>query len=230
MLFGMGFAMQIVRLEKKTDHYFWTYGRRLLVLFLFGMAHLVLASDIINRYAICGALLLFFRRVSLKGLLLWALLLMPLPYLHLAIVSTLATAETPSNMLEEAEPTEQQSNQQLEDENGDTDSGFSWNLYKGERARRVMGGQGVDGTLAQRIQPATTAQFPGLSASGAGGLPAQGRSQDFFGRGWTSNRSGSNLEGGTTRGGRSLFPILSCCLGYSVVEMWQKIGFAWINP
>ena len=86
---------------------------------------------------------------------------MPLPYLHLAIVSTLATAETPSNMLEEAEPTEQQSNQQLEDENGDTDSGFSWNLYKGERARRVMGGQGVDGTLAQRIQPATTAQFPG---------------------------------------------------------------------
>ena len=43
----------------------------------------------------------------------------------------------------------------------------------------------------------------GTKASGAGGLRAQGKSQGFAGMGWTSNDSGSNLEGGTTRGGRS---------------------------
>ena len=70
MLFGIGFAMQIARLEEKTGHYLWTYGRRLLVLFLFGAAHLVLdPAEVLNVYAYCGVLLLLFRRVSLKALL-----------------------------------------------------------------------------------------------------------------------------------------------------------------
>ncbi len=145
MLFGIGFAMQIARLEEKTDHYLWTYGRRLLVLFLFGMAHLVLKSDLLSSYAICGALLLLFRRVSLKALLLWALMLMPLPFLQVAIVSTLATAETSSQVVEEAEQTEQQSNQQIEANNDDTDSDFGWNNYTGERAIRVFS----EGDLAE---------------------------------------------------------------------------------
>jgi uncharacterized protein len=142
ILFGIGFAMQIARLEEKTGHYLWTYGRRLLVLYLFGLAHLVLATDVLNRYAICGAVLLLFRRVSLKVLLLWALLLMPLPYLHLAIVSTLATVETPSQVLEE---TEQQIDQQVENEDEDTDSDFGWDRYTEERAVRAYS----DGDLAE---------------------------------------------------------------------------------
>ena len=49
---------------------------------------------------------------------------------------------------------------------------------------------------------------PGLSASRAGGLPAQGRFQDFSGMGWTLNHSNSNLDGGTTRGGGSVLSFL----------------------
>jgi uncharacterized protein len=152
MLFGIGFAMQIARLEDKTGHYLWTYGRRLLVLYLFGMAHLVLGSDIINWYAICGALLLLFRRVSLQALLLWALLLMPLPSLQLTIVSTLATAETPSQVLEEAEQIEPQTNQLVEDQNEDTDSDFGWNRYIGERAASVYSDGDLSEVLTYNIQ------------------------------------------------------------------------------
>jgi len=152
MLFGIGFAMQITRLEEKTGHYLWIYGRRLLVLFLFGLTHLTLGPDIINWYAICGALLLLFRRISLKALLLWALLLMPLPSLHLVIVSTVATAETASQVLEEAEPTEQQTDQQVENEDEDTDSDFGWNRYIGERARRTYSNGDLSDVLTYNIQ------------------------------------------------------------------------------
>jgi len=152
MLFGIGFAIQIGRLEEKTGHYLWTYGRRLLVLFLFGMAHLVLKSDLISWYAICGAFLLLFRKVSSKALLLWALLLMPVPYLHLAIVSTLATAETPSQVLEETEQSEQRTNQQVEADNDDTDTDFGWNNYTGERAVRVYSEGDFSEVLTFNIQ------------------------------------------------------------------------------
>ena len=152
MLFGIGFALQIARLEEKTDHYLWTYGRRLFVLFLFGMAHLALKTDLISWYAICGAILLLFRRVSLKALLLWALLLMPLPFLQVAIVSTLATAETSSQLVEESEQIEQQTTQQIEAENDDTDSDFGWNNYTGERAIRVFSEGGLAEVLTFNIQ------------------------------------------------------------------------------
>jgi uncharacterized protein len=157
MLFGIGFAMQIARLEEKTGQYLWTYGRRLLVLLLFGVAHLTLdPAEVLYGYAISGAVLLLFRRVSLKALLLWALLVMPLPYLHTAIVSTLATAETPSQVLEEAEQTEQQTNQQVENEDEDTDSGNSWNPYAGERAVRVHSEGDLSEVLAYNIQFSVT--------------------------------------------------------------------------
>ena len=152
MLFGIGFAMQIARLEEKTGHYLRTYGRRLLILYLFGMAHLALGSDIINWYAICGALLLLFRKVSLQALLLWALLLMPLPFLQLTIVSTLATVENPSQVLEEAEQIEPQTNQLAEDQNKDTDSDFGWNRYIGERAARVYSDRDLSEVLTYNIQ------------------------------------------------------------------------------
>ena len=153
MLFGIGFAMQIARLEQKTGHYLWTYGRRLLVLFLLGAVHLVLdPAEVLSLYAMCGAFLLLFRRVSLKALLLWVLLLMPLPYLHTAIVSTLATAETPSQVLEEAEQTEQQTNQQVENEAEHTDSTYSWYPHVGERAVRVHSEGDLSEVLAYNVQ------------------------------------------------------------------------------
>lgn len=152
MLFGIGFAMQIARLEDKTGNYLWIYGRRLLVLYLFGLAHLTLGPDIINWYAICGAILLLFRRVSSKALLLWALLLMPLPSLQVAIVSTIATTETSSQVLEETKQTEQQTDQQVENEDEDNDSDFGWNRYMGERARRAYSEGDLSDVMTYNIQ------------------------------------------------------------------------------
>ena len=153
MLFGIGFAMQIARLEEKTGHYLWPYGRRLLVLFLFGVAHLVLdPAEVLSVYAICGAFLLLFRRVSLMALLLWALLLMPLPHLHTAIVSTLAITDTSSQVLEDAEQTEQQTSPQVEEANEDTDSANSWDPYAGERAVRVHSEGDLSEVLAYGLQ------------------------------------------------------------------------------
>jgi uncharacterized protein len=117
------------------------------------VAHLTLdPAEVLYGYAISGAFLLLFRRVSLKALLLWALLVMPLPYLHTAIVSTLAAAETPSQVLEEAEQTEQQTNQQVENDDEDTDSGNSWSPYAGERAVRVYSKGDLTEVLAYNIQ------------------------------------------------------------------------------
>ncbi len=152
ILFGIGFAMQVARLEDKTSHYLWIYGRRLLVLFLFGIAHLVLATDVLSRYAMCGVLLLLFRKVSLKALLLWALLLMPLPYLHLAVVSSFPAEETSSQVLEEAEQTEQQTDQQVDIDEEDTQSDFGWDRYAEERAIRVYSDGDLAEVLAFNIQ------------------------------------------------------------------------------
>lgn len=144
MLFGIGFAIQIARLEEKTSNYLSIYVRRLLILFLFGAVHLVLdPAEVLHMYALCGMLTFLFRGVSLKALLLWALLLMPLPHLHTAIVSTLASAETSSQVV--VVQTELQSNQSLANENEDTDAGYIWNPYATERAVRVHS----EGTLSE---------------------------------------------------------------------------------
>ena len=61
-----------------------------------------------------------------------------------------------------------------------------------------------------------------------GGLPAQGKSQDVAGMGWTSNDSSSNLKGGTTRGGRSL--LIGCSFKFAHLELVQEhscLGMAW---
>ncbi len=152
MLFGIGFAIQIARLEEKTGHYLWTYGRRLFVLFLIGIAHLVVQGELLVWYAICGAILLLFRGVSSQTLLIWALLLMLVPMLHTAIVSTLATAETSSPVLVETEQIEQQTNQQVEADNNETDSDFSFNNYTGERAIRVFSEGDLSDVLIYNIQ------------------------------------------------------------------------------
>ena len=153
ILFGIGFAIQIDRLAAKKNQHLWIYGRRLLVLFSFGVLHLILdPAEVLNLYAMCAALLLLFRRVSLKALLLWALLIMPLPYLHTAVVSTLVTVEPPAQTLEDAEEPKPQESQQADDGGANSDSGVSWNPYVGERAVRVYSEGELSEVLAYNMQ------------------------------------------------------------------------------
>jgi uncharacterized protein len=72
LLFGIGFAIQIGRLEQRGEGA-GRYLRRLGILFLIGLAHLLLLwiGDILALYALMGGFLLLFRRLGDRALL-WA--------------------------------------------------------------------------------------------------------------------------------------------------------------
>ena len=87
LLFGIGFAIQLRRLEQRGEGVR-RYLRRLAVLFLIGLAHLLLLwlGDILALYALMGAALLLFRRMSDGALLRWAVLLWAFPLLWSAAI------------------------------------------------------------------------------------------------------------------------------------------------
>ena len=80
LLFGIGFAIQLERLEARGEGVP-RYLRRLLILFLIGLAHMLLLwmGDIVALYALMGAVLLLFRRASDRTLLIAALLCWLIP-------------------------------------------------------------------------------------------------------------------------------------------------------
>jgi uncharacterized protein len=77
-LFGFGFATQLLRAQERGAPFLPRYGRRLLVLLLFGMAHATLLwyGDILVSYALLGFALLAFRDRSPRALLIWAVALL----------------------------------------------------------------------------------------------------------------------------------------------------------
>jgi uncharacterized protein len=73
MLFGFGFALQFLRAEERGVHILPTYIRRLVILFCFGMANVLLYfGDILMFYAEMGLILVLIRKMPSKTLLLLA--------------------------------------------------------------------------------------------------------------------------------------------------------------
>ena len=142
MLFGVGFALQSRRYEATPNLFLPIYGRRMLVLFLIGLAHMTLDPlEILGVYALCGLTLLFFRGIQSKYLLLWTFLLMSLPYLHTAVISTWTSGEavtqaSPESANNEKPVIQNVSNMVIEEEE-ETDADYGWNPYQGERAIEV---------------------------------------------------------------------------------------------
>src|SRR6058998_874124 len=70
-LFGLGLAVQLMRADARGARLLPRYARRLGVLFLIGVAHFLFLwdGDILHDYAENGVVLLFFRRLSAKALL-----------------------------------------------------------------------------------------------------------------------------------------------------------------
>jgi uncharacterized protein len=70
-LFGLGFSVQMMRAEERGQRIAPVYVRRLAVLLLLGLAHMLLLwyGDILHLYALMGFALLFFRRRSTTTLL-----------------------------------------------------------------------------------------------------------------------------------------------------------------
>jgi uncharacterized protein len=73
-LFGLGFAVQMLRAEDRGSEVAPIYARRLGVLLAIGLAHMfgLWLGDILGMYALMGFGLLLFRKKSNKTLLLWA--------------------------------------------------------------------------------------------------------------------------------------------------------------
>ncbi|MFZ4659541.1 MAG: DUF418 domain-containing protein [Caldilineaceae bacterium] len=86
-LFGLGFAIQLIRAAQKTERFETRFTRRLLALLAFGIAHVIFVwdGDILLIYAITGFILLAFRKMSDTALLRWAFWLLTIPVVLLLI-------------------------------------------------------------------------------------------------------------------------------------------------
>ncbi|MCH8863428.1 MAG: DUF418 domain-containing protein, partial [Proteobacteria bacterium] len=68
-LFGFGFALQMLKAEAQAGG-LWFYFRRLVILFIIGMAHaLFYEGDVLMLYAMLGMILIAFRRLPKRALL-----------------------------------------------------------------------------------------------------------------------------------------------------------------
>jgi uncharacterized protein len=88
-LFGLGFAIQMLRAEEKGVHFPSFFRRRLLVLLLFGVVHAFFLwyGDILTAYALVGFVLILFRKRMDRTLAIWAgILLVGIPALMGALV------------------------------------------------------------------------------------------------------------------------------------------------
>ena len=84
MLFGAGFALMAERASKKDKPFWGVYLRRLVLLLLFGLAHMLLvwAGDILAVYSLCAfVMVLLFRNTPARRLWKWALAFFILPVL-----------------------------------------------------------------------------------------------------------------------------------------------------
>lgn len=81
-LFGLGFAVQLIRAEERGTSILPVYARRLFWLLVFGLAHMLLLwyGDILHLYALMGFALILFRRRSGKTLLITGVALAILPF------------------------------------------------------------------------------------------------------------------------------------------------------
>jgi uncharacterized protein len=85
-LFGVGFAVQFTRAERRQSKFVRIYVRRLLALLFIGALHQLLLwwGDILVSYALSGSLLIPFRKRQNKTILIWALVMMLLPVMGAA--------------------------------------------------------------------------------------------------------------------------------------------------
>lgn len=90
-LFGVGFAIQLMRAEKRNDQFVSLFRRRLLILLFIGLAHAYLLwyGDILSIYALTGFLLIPFRGRTDRTLLLWAVILLAVPIILYALMIVL---------------------------------------------------------------------------------------------------------------------------------------------
>jgi uncharacterized protein len=109
-LFGLGLAVQMQRAEAKGVAIVPLYMRRLFILLLIGIAHVVLLwwGDILIYYALLGFVLLLFRNTKPRRLLIWALVFLIVPLLLNAAFTGLTRLADDSGQIASVETLEAQ--------------------------------------------------------------------------------------------------------------------------
>ncbi len=97
-LFGLGFALQLLRAEARGTRVFPLYRRRLLALLLIGLLHALFLSfgDILAKYAVVGFLLFFFKWAKPKTLMIFAVILWLLAFGNWELAVLREIVRTPS--------------------------------------------------------------------------------------------------------------------------------------
>lgn len=82
LLFGLGIAMQALKLLDKMDGAFSFFGRRMFILFLFGVLHIVLlwSGDVLNLYALIGLFTTLMIKKSNRLILVLSVLFLFFPF------------------------------------------------------------------------------------------------------------------------------------------------------
>lgn len=91
LLFGLGMILLMERIEARGRRFVPLYARRLLALLLIGLVHafLIWPGDILIIYALLGFPLLLFRKARPRTLLIWAVILIAIPLLFIAVATGL---------------------------------------------------------------------------------------------------------------------------------------------
>lgn len=99
-LFGVGFYLFMSRSEMRNKPIYRLFSRRLIILLVIGMVHLILLweGDILHMYAVQGFWLLLFYRKSPKTILVWSLSLMGLFTLIMLISFVPTMADTTASI------------------------------------------------------------------------------------------------------------------------------------
>ncbi|MCC3861404.1 DUF418 domain-containing protein [Pseudemcibacter aquimaris] len=89
MLFGMGFALQAIRMEKSQDIFTAYWSRRMRLLLCIGLFHMFLVwhGDILTLYSLMGMLLILFTNFSKRALLYTSIFLLTFPIFNHLLVS-----------------------------------------------------------------------------------------------------------------------------------------------
>jgi len=86
-LFGTGFSIMYLKYQADETHFFHLYLRRLLILMLFGIVHIVFfwAGDILLSYALMGIVLLLLRKLRPGFLLFFSIFFYCFPIIYIAL-------------------------------------------------------------------------------------------------------------------------------------------------
>ncbi|SOE22398.1 uncharacterized protein SAMN06298216_2837 [Spirosomataceae bacterium TFI 002] len=91
ILFGIGFVIQYENTKAKNESFPIFFSKRMAGLLLFGLIHLFFLwlGDILTLYALLGFVLILFRNLSQKQLLIWACVLLLMPIIHVLVIVSL---------------------------------------------------------------------------------------------------------------------------------------------